>query len=64
MPHGASIAAAKPLLRRVALPLLISVADYRLRDPAVYQKWYGEVHDDVDNLKHAVYGCLSFLKQN
>ncbi len=61
MPHGASIAAAKPLLARGVTVIDLS-ADYRLRDPAVYQKWYGEVHDDVDNLKHAVYGLPEFFE--
>ncbi|MGL5094883.1 MAG: N-acetyl-gamma-glutamyl-phosphate reductase, partial [Planctomycetia bacterium] len=31
-------------------------ADYRLRDPEVYAKWYGHRHEDVENLGHAIYG--------
>jgi N-acetyl-gamma-glutamyl-phosphate reductase len=31
-------------------------ADYRLRDPGVYQQWYGHVHSDAGRLPQAVYG--------
>lgn len=31
-------------------------ADYRLRDPANYAKWYDKEHTDVGNLEQAVYG--------
>jgi N-acetyl-gamma-glutamyl-phosphate reductase len=31
-------------------------ADYRLRDPNVYARWYGESHGDLANLGRAVYG--------
>jgi N-acetyl-gamma-glutamyl-phosphate reductase len=31
-------------------------ADYRLRDPAVYEKWYGHAHTDAGRLKDTVYG--------
>ena len=31
-------------------------ADFRLRDPAIYQKWYHAVHQHEDYLAKAVYG--------
>jgi len=31
-------------------------ADYRLNDPAVYEKWYGHVHTDPTRLGDTVYG--------
>ena len=31
-------------------------ADYRLTDPAVYEKWYGHAHTDSARLKSTVYG--------
>lgn len=55
LPHGASMAAAAPLLARGIRVIDLS-ADYRLRDPNVYAEWYGESHSDTENLAHAVYG--------
>lgn len=55
LPHGASMAAAAPLLERGIRVVDLS-ADYRLKDPNVYAEWYGHAHADTDNLKHAVYG--------
>jgi N-acetyl-gamma-glutamyl-phosphate reductase len=55
LPHGASAAAVAPLLER-GLRVIDLSADYRLRDPEVFARWYGEPHHDRANLKHAVYG--------
>lgn len=55
LPHGASMAAAAPLLERGVRVIDLS-ADYRLKDSTVYAEWYGESHADVANLAHAVYG--------
>lgn len=55
LPHGASMAAVPPLLER-GLRVIDLSADYRLRDPAVYQQWYHEPHHDPAHLAHAVYG--------
>jgi N-acetyl-gamma-glutamyl-phosphate reductase len=55
LPHGASSAAVAPLLQRGIRVIDLS-ADYRLRDPAVFARWYGEAHHDLANLAHAVYG--------
>jgi N-acetyl-gamma-glutamyl-phosphate reductase len=54
LPHGASSAVA-PLLQRGMRVIDLS-ADYRLRDPAVFARWYGQAHHDPINLTHAVYG--------
>ncbi len=37
-------------------------ADFRLRDPEVYQKWYGNPHAAVDMQKEAVYGRTEFYR--
>ncbi|WP_136645453.1 N-acetyl-gamma-glutamyl-phosphate reductase [Tabrizicola sp. YIM 78059] len=37
-------------------------ADFRLRDPAEYQKWYGQPHAAVDIQKEAVYGLTEFYR--
>lgn len=55
LPHVASMAVVPDLLAGGKRVVDLS-ADYRLRDPAVYQKWYGHVHTDVERLKTAVYG--------
>jgi N-acetyl-gamma-glutamyl-phosphate reductase len=55
LPHGASMAVVPALLER-GLRVIDLSADYRLRDPNVYAQWYGESHEDLINLGHAVYG--------
>lgn len=37
-------------------------ADFRLRDPAEYQKWYGRAHDAPDIQPQAVYGLTEFYR--
>lgn len=55
LPHGASSSAVAPLLERGIRVIDLS-ADYRLRDPAVFARWYGTAHHDPANLAQAVYG--------
>lgn len=55
MPHGVA-ASELDQYSRIA-PLLIDLsADFRLRDPAVYERWYGAPHPAPERLAHAVYG--------
>ncbi|MFX0545814.1 N-acetyl-gamma-glutamyl-phosphate reductase [Roseovarius sp. S1116L3] len=37
-------------------------ADFRLRDPEVYQKWYGHAHAALDCQAEAVYGLTEFYR--
>lgn len=37
-------------------------ADFRLRDPADYEKWYGQPHAAVETQKEAVYGLTEFYR--
>ena len=37
-------------------------ADFRLRDPAVYKKWYGVNHTSLEIQKEAVYGLTEFYR--
>ena len=37
-------------------------ADFRLRDPAEYEKWYGQPHAAVEIQKEAVYGLTEFYR--
>jgi N-acetyl-gamma-glutamyl-phosphate reductase len=39
-------------------------ADFRLRDPAEYEKWYGQAHTAVDLQKEAVYGLTEFYRDD
>jgi len=60
LPHGTS----QPVIR--SLPSNIKVvdlsADFRLRDPADYQKWYGKPHSAPDLQAEAVYGLTEFYR--
>lgn len=38
-------------------------ADFRLRDPEAYRKWYGNPHAAVEMQKEAVYGLTEFYRQ-
>ena len=38
-------------------------ADFRLRDPDAYQKWYGNPHAALEQLKEAVYGLTEFYRE-
>lgn len=55
LPHGASIECVRALRQR-GLTVLDLSADFRLRDPDVYAKWYGATHAATDLLGEAVYG--------
>ena len=39
-------------------------ADFRLRDPAEYEKWYGAPHVAVELQKQAVYGLTEFYRDD
>jgi len=54
LPHGAASAVVAALVRRGRRVLDLS-ADFRLHDPTVYARWYGE-HAAPDLLGEAVYG--------
>jgi N-acetyl-gamma-glutamyl-phosphate reductase len=55
LPHVVSKTWVPGLLKR-GLTVIDLSADYRLRDPAVYARCYGEPHGDEENLAQAVYG--------
>jgi len=39
-------------------------ADFRLRDPAAYEKWYGNPHSALELQKEAVYGLTEFYRED
>lgn len=55
LPHVASMESI-PKLLSAGLKVIDLSADYRLSDPAVYEKWYGHVHTDPTRLGSTVYG--------
>ena len=55
LPHGVAAEIARALLER-GLKVIDLSADFRLRDPAVYQDFYAHPHPAPDLLAEAVYG--------
>ncbi|MFT4177721.1 MAG: N-acetyl-gamma-glutamyl-phosphate reductase [Luteolibacter sp.] len=55
LPHGVAAEIARALLER-GLRVIDLSADFRLRDAAVYEEFYGHTHPAPDLLDEAVYG--------
>ncbi|MEX0830365.1 MAG: N-acetyl-gamma-glutamyl-phosphate reductase [Nitrospirales bacterium] len=55
LPHTQSLAPVAEFLSHKKLVIDLS-ADYRLKDPQVYEQWYQTTHPHPDLLKDAVYG--------
>ncbi len=55
LPHGVAAEIARALLER-GLKVIDLSADFRLRDAAVYEEFYGHAHPAPDLLGEAVYG--------
>ena len=62
LPHATSQAVIKDLPRR--LKVVDLSADFRLRDPADYEKWYGKPHIAQDLQAEAVYGLTEFYRED
>jgi len=60
LPHGLSQALVRDLPRSVKVVDL--GADFRLRDPAAYKKWYGLDHAAIELQPEAVYGLTEFYR--
>jgi N-acetyl-gamma-glutamyl-phosphate reductase len=60
-PHGASGPTVAALRQRGALVVDLS-ADFRLRDLATYERWYGE-HKSPEPLNEAVYGLSELYRE-
>ena len=54
-PHGATVNLVPPLLER-GLRVIDMSADFRLMNPADYDRWYGWTHGHPKLLREAVYG--------
>jgi len=60
LPHGLSQALVRDLPRK--LKVVDLGADFRLRDPADYEKWYGKPHVAAGLQQEAVYGLTEFYR--
>jgi len=54
-PHGVAMAQARELLE-AGVKVIDLAADFRLKDPAEFQRWYAMEHSCTDLLAEAVYG--------
>ena len=54
-PHGVAMAQARELTAK-GTKIIDLAADFRLKDPAVFEKWYGMPHTCPDLLAESVYG--------
>ncbi len=61
LPHATSQAVIAALPR--TLKIVDLSADFRLRDPAVYARWYGHEHQALDLQAEAVYGLTEFYRE-
>ncbi|MEH7826793.1 N-acetyl-gamma-glutamyl-phosphate reductase [Gemmobacter denitrificans] len=62
LPHATSQAVIKELPRD--LKIVDLSADFRLRDVAEYEKWYGQPHAAPDLQAEAVYGLTEFYRED
>ena len=61
LPHGTTQAVIASLPR--TLKIVDLSADFRLRDAAAYQHWYGQPHTQPDLQAEAVYGLTEFYRE-
>lgn len=62
LPHGHSQKLAAEIIER-DIAFVDLGADFRLRDPAVYEQWYGEAHQAPELLDRFVYGIPELDRQ-
>ncbi|MEO6564665.1 MAG: N-acetyl-gamma-glutamyl-phosphate reductase, partial [Casimicrobiaceae bacterium] len=58
-PHGVAMAQARSLVE-AGVKIIDLAADFRLRDPALFEKWYKMPHTCPDLLAESVYGLPEF----
>src|SRR5690606_40115355 len=61
LPHGESQKIVPELLGRVGAVVDLA-ADFRLRDPAAYPRWYGEEHAHPELLETFAYGLPELFR--
>jgi N-acetyl-gamma-glutamyl-phosphate reductase len=64
LPHGTTQEVISDLRKHVpALKVVDLSADFRIADPAAYERWYGHAHAAVELQKHAVYGLTEIYRE-
>lgn len=61
-PHGVAMAQTPELLR-AGVKVIDLAADFRLKDTAVFEKWYGMPHSCPEILEEAVYGLAEVNRE-
>jgi N-acetyl-gamma-glutamyl-phosphate reductase len=61
LPHSTSQAVIAALPRH--LKIVDLSADFRIRDPEVYARWYGQAHAALELQNEAVYGLTEFYRE-
>lgn len=62
LPHTVSMDFV-PLLLQKNIKVIDLSADYRLKDTALYEKWYAQIHKDKKNNRLSVYGLPELYRQ-
>ncbi len=63
LPHGTTQVVIKGLAEKFdKLKIVDLSADFRMSDPAAYEKWYGHAHQAVELQKEAVYGLCEIYR--
>lgn len=63
LPHGTTQKVIKDLLEKAPKLKVVDLsADFRIRDPLAYEKWYGHAHQAVELQKEAVYGLVEIYR--
>jgi len=63
LPHGTTQKVISDLLARMpAIKIVDLSADFRIADPAAYERWYGHAHAALELQKQAVYGLTEIYR--
>ena len=63
LPHGTTQKVISDLLARMpAIKIVDLSADFRIADPAAYERWYGHAHAALELQKRAVYGLTEIYR--
>jgi N-acetyl-gamma-glutamyl-phosphate reductase len=64
LPHATTQTVIKDLLGRAPKTKVVDLsADFRIADPAAYERWYGHAHAALELQKEAVYGLTEIYRQ-
>jgi len=63
LPHGTTQTVIADLFKRMpAIKVVDLSADFRITDPAAYERWYGHPHAAIELQKRAVYGLTEIYR--